>query len=572
MGNGTLILAITTVSVIAIAIIIFVIFMIRKKTKDKVRGEMETIETNKNLIISPSILTELNKVESLVNNKNLEKKYQTWKKKFDEIKNKDIPKVTDMLLNIENIIDSNDVKEIASELGKAELEVFYVKAKADVLLDEVRDITMSEERNRNAVTKLKSIYRQTVQVFNKNKLEYKDVIKPIELGFENIDKLFSAFELAMDNKEFDEVSKIVKALDDLVNNMAVVIEEAPTIILLGKSIIPKKIADIKNISKRMVKNGYNIDYLNIDYNIEEAEKKLSDIFDRLNVLNLEDSIFELRTMLDYFESLYSDFDKEKISKKEYEEALEVITDKTSRLTKIVKNIYSELADLKISYDLTDEELEVIDNINIELKSIKNDFKNVNDRTKAKILPYSKLAKECELISVRLFNTEDKLENTLRTLGSLKEDELRAREQLEEIRVILKDAKYKIKEYKLTVVPKKYLVELKEAHEAINEIIKELEKKPISIKTLNTRVDTARDLVLKLFNTSKELTKTAAMAEMAIVYANRYRSSMREVEVGLKNAEKEFFKGEYRLSLELVLNAINIVEPGIHKKLLSAYEE
>ena len=572
MGNGTLILAIVTVSVIAMAIIIFVIFMMRKKRKENLEHEIEAIETNKNLIISPSILTEFNKVESLVNNKNLEKKYENWKKKFDEIKNKDIPKVTDMLLNIENIIDSNDVRKIASELGKAELEVFYVKAKADVLLDEVRDITMSEERNRNAITKLKTIYRETVSVFNKNKLEYKDVIKPIELGFENIDKLFSAFELAMDNKEFDEVSKIVKALDDLVNNMAIVIEEAPSIILLGKSIIPKKITDIKSISKRMVKNGYNIDYLNIDYNIDEAEKKLNDIFDRLNVLNLEDSIFELKTMLDYFESLYSDFDKEKISKKEYEEALEVISDKTSRLTKIVKNIYAELADLKISYDLTDEELEVIDNINVELKSIKNDFKNVNDRTKAKILPYSKLAKECELISVRLFNTEDKLENTLRTLGSLKEDEARAREQLEEIRVILRDAKYKIKEYKLTVVPKKYFVELKEAHEAINEIIKELEKKPISIKTLNTRVDTARDLVLKLFNTSKELTKTAAMAEMAIVYGNRYRSSIKEVEVGLKNAEKEFYKGEYRVSLELVLNTINIVEPGIHKKLLSAYEE
>ena len=371
---------------------------------------------------------------------------------------------------MEKVIDSNDVRKIASELGKAELEVFYVKAKADVLLDEVRDITMSEERNRNAITKLKTIYRETVSVFNKNKLEYKDVIKPIELGFENIDKLFSAFELAMDNKEFDEVSKIVKALDDLVNNMAIVIEEAPSIILLGKSIIPKKITDIKSISKRMVKNGYNIDYLNIDYNIDEAEKKLNDIFDRLNVLNLEDSIFELKTMLDYFESLYSDFDKEKISKKEYEEALEVISDKTSRLTKIVKNIYAELADLKISYDLTDEELEVIDNINVELKSIKNDFKNVNDRTKAKILPYSKLAKECELISVRLFNTEDKLENTLRTLGSLKEDEARAREQLEEIRVILRDAKYKIKEYKLTVVPKKYFVELKEALQLLKIIL------------------------------------------------------------------------------------------------------
>ena len=85
MGNGTLILAIVTVSVIAMAIIIFVIFMMRKKRKENLEHEIEAIETNKNLIISPSILTEFNKVESLVNNKNLEKKYENWKKKFDEI-------------------------------------------------------------------------------------------------------------------------------------------------------------------------------------------------------------------------------------------------------------------------------------------------------------------------------------------------------------------------------------------------------------------------------------------------------------------------------------------------------
>lgn len=571
MSNGTVILSIITIAVFAIALIIFVIFMIRKKGKNKIRKEIEVLETDKNLIISPSILTELNKVESLINNEAMEKRYKSWQERFDEIKNKDIPVITDMLLDIENLVDTNDIKEIVSKLGKAELEIFYVKAKADTLLDEVRDITMSEERNRSAVTKLKSIYRKTVTTFNKSKLDYKDIIKPIELQFENIDRLFSAFEIAMEKHEYDEIGKIVKALDDLVNNMALVIEEAPSILLLGKSVIPKKIADIKNISKRMIKNGYNIEYLNIDYNIEEAEKKLNDIFDRLNVLNLEDSIFELKTMLDYFESIYSDFDKEKHGKKEYERGLELISDKTSRLTRIIKNIYAELADLKISYDLTDEELEVIDDINSDLMSIKSDFKNVNDRTKAKILPYSKLAKECELLSVRIFNTEDKLENTLRTLGSLKEDELRAREQLEEIRAILKETKYKIKEYKLVTIPKMYIVQVKEAHEAINEIVKELERKPISIKTLNTRVDTARDLVLKLYNTSNELVKTAAMAEMAIVYGNRYRSSFKEVETGLVKAEKEFFKGEYRLSLELVLNAINIVEPGIHKKLLSAYE-
>jgi hypothetical protein len=33
--------------------------------------------------------------------------------------------------------------------------------------------------------------------------------------------------------------------------------------------------------------------------------------------------------------------------------------------------------------------------------------------------------------------------------------------------------------------------------------------------LNTRVDTARDLVLKLFNTTNEMVKTSMLAEMAL---------------------------------------------------------
>ena len=60
--------------------------------------------------------------------------------------------------------------------------------------------------------------------------------------------------------------------------------------------------------------------------------------------------------------------------------------------------------------------------------------------------------------------------------------------------------------------------------------------------------------------------------MAIVYGNRYRSSNTEVEMGLISASKSFYKGDYKNSLEIVLNTLNIVEPGIHKKLLSKMEK
>ena len=176
----------------------------------------------------------------------------------------------------------------------------------------------------------------------------------------------------------------------------------------------------------------------------------------------------------------------------------------------------------------------------------------------------------EIINSKLSKTEDKLEITLKTLSSLKDDELRARDQLDEIKDILSQAKHKSRSYKLTVVPKNYYVELSEAQMAISEMIKELEKRPISIKVLNMRVDTARDLVLKVYNTINETVKTARMAEKAIVYGNRYRPLHKDVDFGLAKAESFFIKGSYKSSLEQAIMSINIVEPGIYDKLMSEY--
>ena len=167
--------------------------------------------------------------------------------------------------------------------------------------------------------------------------------------------------------------------------------------------------------------------------------------------------------------------------------------------------------------------------------------------------------------------EDKLENSLEALGNMREDELRARQQLEEIKLILKDSKSKMHDYNLPVIPNSYYVELNEAASAIKEIVKELEKRPIAISTLNTRVDTARDLVLKLFTKTKEMLKTAMLAETSIVYGNRYRIES-EINKNLTYSEFLFYKGEYQKSLELTINCLNRVEPGIYNKLLNFYEK
>lgn len=571
MSRTTFILLGVALYVFTIIAIIVVLNMINKKSKKKYQDDITTLEREKNMIISASILSELNKVEALVNNEIMQEKLADWQERFKRIKEIEVPKITDAIIEIEEVFNEHNYKELKNKIAEAELEIAYVKTKSNFLLDEIKEITLSEEKNREIITKLKADYREIRSKYHNNKADYKMVEKPLELQFENVDKLFSAFELSMDQNAYTEVGKIVKAVDDTIGNLKIVIEEAPSIILMGQNLIPKKIEDIESLAKKMVADGYNLDYLNIEYNIAEANKKIQDIFQRLNVLNLEDSIFELKTMLDYFDSLYIDFDKEKIAKKIFEDYQRSIILKATKLEKINNDLYKKIDDIKYSYDLTDADVKVIEDIKEEIISIKSSYDKYISMHRNKTLAYSRLGKDMEILNVKLSKTEEKLEVALRTLGSLKEDELRAREQLDEIKEILKKAKNKIRSYKLPVIPKNYYVELSEATLAINDMVKELDKRPISIRVLNTRVDTARDLVLKVYNTTNETVKTAKMAEMAIVYGNRYRSVNRDVDFGLTKAENSFYKGNFKNSLENAINAINIVEPGIHKRLIDEYQ-
>ena len=145
---------------------------------------------------------------------------------------------------------------------------------------------------------------------------------------------------------------------------------------------------------------------------------------------------------------------------------------------------------------------------------------------------------------------------------MKDDESRAKEQLNMIQNLLIQSKNKLKEYKIPVIPNSYYIELEEAGEAIREIIKELAKKPIVIKILNIRVDTARDLVFKIYNKTNDIVKSVIACENLIVYGNRYRTTYKEIDAALNEAEELFRKGKYKQSMDTSIKAISAVDDTV----------
>ncbi len=558
--------------IIVVMIILFVFLHFIKKMEVKYyRNKVKDLEVQRNLVASTPVLLELSKVEPIIKNDKMEEKYNKWQDRFTYLKENRLSLVDNMLIDLDMYVDKRDYKSCIYSIAKIEIEIYKIRESAEHLLEEIKDITLSEEKYRAIVTKLKTKYRALNKEFQDHKQLYEDMQEAIELQLENIERRFLDFEKVMELNEYNEVVHVVKALDTMIEHMEIIVNEVPDVLLMAKQVIPNRMREIALTYKDMIEHGFPLDYLNIDYNLEESKKNIDSILDKVKVLNLEGCMFDLKTMLEYYDSLFIDFEKERLSRKVYEEISEDFRRKIEKTNKLVSDVYEQLDDIKKMYDLSDQDIEIIHKVNKILVIINDDYKKMLAKVENNSSPYSILHEEIEDLTIRLKNMEDDFDKALKSLGNMYDDEVRAREQLDEIQEFLKQCKIKMRSYKLPVITDNYFVQLSEANEAIVEVIKELEKKPIVIKTLNTRVDTARDLVLKLYNTTNEMIKTAQLAEMSIVYGNRYRIHYNEVDTGLCDAEDKFFKGKYKEALDISIKATSIVDEDIYKKLLAFYD-
>ena len=561
-----ILLMIFTTFLMSVISIVITLFVTKKKAKKRYRNKVNELEVEKNQLLNVKILSEITKVRELVKTDNLQRKLDNWDKSFNYIKDEMLPKITDALSEVDFMIDRREYNAAIRKMTNIELEIGRLKRKSEKLVEEIQLITGSEERNRSLVTKLKIKYRELRSKFDRCIKDYAVIEEAIQEEFTKIDDKFQLFEDAMDRNDYVEVEKIVIVIDEDIEKLKDILDNAPSIILMASVLIPGKIEEAKTMYARMIRDGYPMDYLNVDYNLEEISNKTNAIMEKLKGLDIDirEADIELKTMLDYFNGLFGDFDKEKESKDLYREGCKKFRYKIEKVNKVVYDIYIQIDDIKVTYDLTDEEINRFSNLNKNLESINEDFKLLLENGKSKTFAYSKLNDELDSLSLKLSRLQDDLDYQLRSITSMKDDEYRAKEQLATIQDLLKKSKYKLKDYKLPVIPSSYYVELKEAQDAIREIAKELDKKPIVIKILNIRVDTARDLVFKIYNKTNDMIKASMMSEDMIIYGNRYRSSFPEVEQELEKATALFFKGQYDKSLEVSKNAVEMVESEKNK--------
>ena len=346
-----LILVLVTMLVTATATVSIVIAVLRAKRKNRYKIKLDNLDIEKNKIASTPIVSELSKIEAYRKNEKIEAMYNEWNKRLDDIKDIQVPKITDMLLEADYSLSQKDYKATLYKIAKLEIELNKVRTNADFLLEEIKDLTTSEERSRKVITSYKKQYRDLFEKFKASEVDYGEIAEIVNLQFGSIAKKFEHYEDILDNNKYNELDETLESISDMLKHMGVVIDEMPQIVLMATNVIPRKIKEIKEDYDNLKKKGYTLDYLNVDSNIKEAQNKMKDILKRAKDLNMQDSILELKVLDEYFDSLVVDFEKEKVNKEEYEDVGVSFEKRLDKNNKLVNTIVKKINAIKKTYNL-----------------------------------------------------------------------------------------------------------------------------------------------------------------------------------------------------------------------------
>ncbi len=242
--------------VICIVIVIIALHFIRRSISNRYRRRVHELEVAKNMVASTPVSLELSKVEPIIKNDKMEEKYNDWQDRFDQLRENNLAKIDDMLIDLDIYIDKRDFKNCVYRLAKTEMAIYQARESANSLLDEIKEITLSEEKYRAIVIKLKAKYRELNKDFQDHKQMYDEMQEAISLQLENIERRFLDFEKVMEKNEYNEVVHIVKALDTMIEHMGIVIKEVPDLLLMAKQVIPNRMKEVKELNEDMVKKGY----------------------------------------------------------------------------------------------------------------------------------------------------------------------------------------------------------------------------------------------------------------------------------------------------------------------------
>lgn len=552
--------------IIGLILLLCILFGVGYILRRNIYKDVDRLEAWKIEIMNRSIIDELSKVKELKMIGQAEELFEQWRSEWDEIITTQLPEVEELLYEAEELADKYRFKKSKEVLQHIENVLITVDENIEKIIEEINELVTSEEKNKVESEEVKELYKKLRKTLLAHSHQFGKAYDKLDQILAGISDSLKEFDSETNEGNYLSARKILVGLKSELDALQIKVNEIPKLLTDCNITKPNLLSELEDGYKEMVGNGYFLEHIQVDQEIERMKKQLEGFRKQIEETEIEEVAEALQGMQIAIDSIYDLLEKEVEASQFVKQKKSTIDEKLTKLTEQKMATLEETELVKQSYRLSENEVDKQKLIEKQISQIEKKFAHIKQSLDSDHVAHSIMKEELEEIEKQINKLFEEHNEYREMLQTLRKDELEARERLNHLKQILLETIRNVQQSNIPGLPEDFVKLIDKAKREVQKVTEKLEEIPLNMTTVNKLLEETVQTVEEFKNTAEELIEQVFLVEQVIQYGNRYRSRNGQLSSSFSEAEMLFRNSEYGKSLEMAASALEQVEPGALKKI------
>lgn len=401
--------------------------------------------------------------------------------------------------------------------------------------------------------------------------KFGDSRKPLESLINSYEPELERYSSLVDNGDYNEAYTHISDVHEELVNLKESMERIPSLIKEVQKDLPTQFQEVRYGCRELRLDGYDLEHIKVDMTLSRLRTELNLIEPKIAKLELEEAETDLDRINNELDDMFDLIEHEVEAKIKYDELKDKVTDSLFKAKDTNMSLRTEINFIKESYYINDREVQTIHKYEHEIEELVTMYSGIENEVNKNTTRYSRIIDNLEYIDSTIESINNKQDEVLEYLQSLKYDEEEAIDNTDLIDEKKEEIMHRLTTSNLVRIPEQFIVMKHELDNEVKEIDRYLERRPLNVRYIKEKVDKAVILLNNFEQEAYEVIHDAELSELIIQYANRYRKDNAELDSHIEEATRLFNENRYKRSLEIAEEALNEIDKDAVDRIFEAYE-
>ncbi|MBQ0009420.1 MAG: hypothetical protein KBS97_04035 [Firmicutes bacterium] len=483
-------------------------------------------------------------------------------KKFKEIRDKHDANAQKALNNLRDLLDVRNYRAFKETLLRVNEIIEGYDKEVNALNTELLRVVKPEEDCRQCSLTYKESLRRIKQDYYSKESELVMMSNSFEEVFRYIDELFENFEASVESAQYDEANQILPKIDEILHELTMNMQDLPSLCTMVSIVIPEKISSVENAYKDLVDLKYPLYHLCVVQTLTEMKEQIENFTHRIRVFELAGIGDKLEAMSEKLDKFFDLFEEEKVARESFEKSNEDVYSTVNLIERRFIKLRNTIPEVSKIYVINEAHQNKINDIQSDINKVgalKRSLDTfIHSATKQ---PYSLLVNKMNELAAASNSIISDIDEYNSYIESLKSDAESAYNVVYTFYDKVKKAEAQVREINVVKCTEKYAPRFEKLYALLNQINDLLVHSPIDVDQINK-------LLRDLFEISNDLLDDGEvaqdysmmiLAESSIMYANRHRHHLSDIDQLIDQAETFFQNGDFENASITTSNALKKIK-------------